>query len=36
MLDLIKMEKEHDVIKVEHFGDLDEVTTIITYREDKK
>ncbi len=28
--------KEHDVIKVEHFGDLDEVTTIITYREDKK
>lgn len=28
--------KEHDVIKVEHFGDLNEVTTIITYREDKK
>lgn len=28
--------KEHDVIKVEHFGDLAEVTTIITYREDKK
>lgn len=28
--------KEHDVIKVEHFGDLDEVTTIITYREDKE
>lgn len=28
--------KVHDVIKVEHFGDLDEVTTIITYRKDKE
>lgn len=28
--------KNHDVIKVEHFGDnFEEVTTIVTYREEK-
>lgn len=27
--------KNHDVIKVEHFGNLDEVETIITYKEEK-
>lgn len=26
--------KKHDVIKIEHFGALDDVTTIITYKED--
>ena len=26
--------KNHNVIKLEHFGDLDDVTTIITYKED--
>ena len=27
--------KNHNVIKLEHFGDLDEVETIITYKEEK-
>ncbi|GAB2065502.1 hypothetical protein L2821_02275 [Lactobacillus gasseri] len=27
--------KNHNVIKLEHFGDLDEVETIITYEEEK-
>lgn len=35
-LEINDFTKTHDVIKVEHFGDFDEIDTIITYRESKE